>query len=316
MAAIDKAAEDAQKKLDAAANSAGPPGTAGAPGYPSAVEAAKTATSIPSVADQKAVADAATLDAFNAQGAAQVADAQPVQTHPPADMISLKTEPTGEQTIVPVPFGETPPPLVLTKPAADPATVAAVPAKATQTVPAVNKPADLPTIKEQLAYLAKKNNLAQSDLDQQGTAEIVHEAIKNPSFADMLKKIGFPILGIIQALGYGLAGKSDQKTVLDTAQEQKFAREQQDRSAAIQNLQQQAQNDFEMKKAALLQQYNVQNMTAQQKAELDQALAQIAAQHAARMQEIPAEVEAYVARTRAVAGMAANPSAFWGAGGK
>lgn len=289
-------------------------------------EAAKAADPLAQFQAEKVKNDQETMDAFMAHGNQQVAAAQPTnpRTIPdPGPGVPLVVR-NGEIKADPFPL-----PGAKELTLREPAPVAEIPVKVKPLgkekydttgmgVPGEGNgppsPPPLPALKDQIAYISKQAGV--TGLDAGGTAEIVQEAAKNPSFAEMLKKIGFPIMGIIQSLGYGLAGKSDQKTILDTAVEQKFAQEQQEKAAAIRQKEQEAQNEFEMKKAAVLQQYDVQNMTAQQKAELDAALAQIAAQHSARMQEIPAEVAAYMQRTRAVAGMTANPSAFWGAGGK
>jgi hypothetical protein len=190
-------------------------------------------------------------------------------------------------------------------------------------VDAVSAASPGPTVKDMIATLIKKPENYQEAHTQAVVGQtLAKAAADNPSFGDMLKKLGGGILSVVNAFGLGYGGHPE-LAQYRVQQQQEFekAQAQMANEARLKELQAQAEVQARMQaieqkyaidKMNIQNQMNVANLPIEKKAELQNQLAVVEAQHQAAIDE--------QARTNAFyfEKLGANPKAnggtFWTGG--
>lgn len=105
---------------------------------------------------------------------------------------------------------------------------------------------------------------------------------------------------IVQALGYGLSGHPELKTIDEVANERQAEADKEQRESVIRQKEAALAQDFELKKAEIMQKYDLATLNEQQKLQLQNELASLKAQHDYRMLQIPAEARAALLQAQAM----------------
>jgi hypothetical protein len=206
----------------------------------------------------------------------------------------------------------------------------ATPAPVSTPVIASNAPIDAmsaaspgPTVKEMIASVIKPPATpAEAQAQAETGKALATEAATNPSFGDMLKKLGRGILGVINAYGMGYSGHPEQAQYrIQQQQEFEKAQAQTANEARMKELQAQAkiqtetqaiEQRYNLDRMNIQNQMNVANLPIEKKAELENSLAVVEANKKADLEKLDKEYGIYFQK------LGINPKAnggtFWTGG--
>jgi hypothetical protein len=140
-----------------------------------------------------------------------------------------------------------------------------------------------PTTKEMLAKILNTTETPPNAPEKKG------EGI---DWVGMLKGAGSGLGDFLQRWGLGLQGKGDSPTKGDTERAREFELAKQQKDSELMQARMKLDNQYQNDRMSIMQEYNVANMTQQQKAARDQMLAENAKEYENAINLLPAQIAA------------------------